>query len=111
MRITVKKLERLHACRSQITMFKRHFPLRYYPNGVTVTEERCIRLAQKVLWSWAANHLLNGGRAHKFYRDAANKANEVRFSSYALDRREMYNVALAKAFYAATKLVTQRAGR
>jgi hypothetical protein len=51
--ITLKSLQRLHACKPQVALFQELFG-----ESVEVTEELCVKHARDFDWCWAAEHLL-----------------------------------------------------
>src|ERR1700678_1514844 len=53
MKITAQLLEDHGACSNQVELFVTHFP-----EGATVTLDRCRGVAQIFNWDWAAEHLL-----------------------------------------------------
>jgi len=53
MYLTVKMLKKHKACQEQVDMFEATFP-----DGVQVTEDVCLAVADKFEFTWAAGHLL-----------------------------------------------------
>src|ERR1700678_670109 len=66
MKITAQLLRDHSACSSQIELFIKHFP-----EGATVTLDRCREVAQIFNWDWAAEHLLTAPARAAYYEVCA----------------------------------------
>lgn len=88
MRITAGMLRRKRACRIQFLKFIKRFP-----DGVEVTEDTCLYVANDFDWDWAAENLLSEeGLNH--YREGKERA------------RQMYDDVIISLCQAYTKKVT-----
>src|ERR1700678_1898877 len=66
MKITAQLLEDHSACSAQVELFIKHFP-----EGATVTLDRCREVAQIFNWDWAAEHLLTAPALAAYYKARA----------------------------------------
>jgi hypothetical protein len=69
--ITLEMLESKDACYSQLDLFQERFP-----EGIEVTKEACVLVADKFDWDWAAKNLLpkEDKKAYQEATDTARKA-------------------------------------
>ena len=97
MKITKTLLKRKGACRIQLALFAS-----YYPKGVVVTRELCLKHAHEFNWSWAAYNLLSAP-ARKAFEEATAPAREACDEVTALALKA-YDEATALAFADAAAL-------
>lgn len=111
MKLSIKRLKEIHACRPQVALFRELFG-----EAVEVTETTCIAVVDKFDWDWAAVKLLDATAWEEYNRihDAAweeyNRIMDTAWEEYHLDpdghhRKcagdtawEEYNRAKAAAF-------------
>ena len=74
MKVTLKQLKRLNACKDQYDLFAS-----LGLDGVEITGELCIKHAQDFDWNWAAHNLLR-----KPYREAFDLATKPHWEVYFL---------------------------
>ena len=129
MKVTLKQLKRLKACKDQYDLFAA-----LGLDGVKITEELCIKHAQDFDWDWAAHNLLRKPHweayflttePHREAYDLAVKSSRQAYDLAIKPHREAYdlavkphreardlaikphrealNLARAKAFFAATQ--------
>ena len=90
MKITKTLLKRKGACRIQLALFAS-----YYPKGVVVTRELCLKHAHEFDWSWGANHLLSAP-ASKAYDEAMVPARKA-FREAMVPARKAFRAAMVPA--------------
>ena len=91
MKITAQLLRDHSACNSQIELFIKHFP-----EGATVTLDRCREVAQIFNWDWAAEHLLTAPALAAYYKARA-AAKAAYYEARAAAAKAAYYEARAAA--------------
>ena len=66
MKVTLAMLKAKHACADQVRLFESLFK-----EGGDVTQEKCLAVADKFDWDWAAQHLLPASARAEYERVTA----------------------------------------